>query len=73
MRHEGRHTNDWERVERKLERAEMETEECMVYQEREDISSTNKSYMNNKQLSLKEGMNRKEETIAGEDDMAWEL
>lgn len=43
-----------------------------MQQESERMFETNKSYMNNKQLSLKEGMKRKKETMAGEDDMTWD-
>lgn len=44
----------------------METEQRVVWQESErKISYTNKSDMNKKQLSLKQGMNRNKETIAG--------
>lgn len=44
----------------------METEQCVVWQESEKkISYTNKSYMKKNQLSLKQGMNRNKETIAG--------
>lgn len=60
--------NDWERVERiKDKRASTRGAT------REEISYTNKSYMNPNQLSLEQGKNRNKGTIAGEDNMTWDL
>lgn len=52
---------------------EMERAARGVTREWEEISYTNKSYLNKNQLSWKQAMDRNKETIAGEDNMTWDL
>lgn len=60
--------NGWERVAKKCTKSRDgsgNTAARGVTREREEISCTNKSHMNRNQLSLKRGMKRNKETIAG--------
>lgn len=65
---EEKQMNDWGRVESKCNKGRDGNGNravCGVTREWEEIIYTNKSYMNKNQLSLKWGMNRNKETIAG--------